>query len=241
MHTLLTLIITFSFLGLIIGLIMPSWVRMPSRKRAGMIFGGVWLVSFILFGITIPKGQQSSTNAVTSPAPLIITNSGVATSSNQAPVAAAVTTPAPTSSPNESNPFNDPKQNSALFIAAFPRVVVDFDAAGTDMQNAGKDLTNRDYQSAITDIQNVQYDLQNAQTQLNDAVYGPMTVDVNRINALATEAITSGLKGSSIAIADMKNADYSGVQSNALPYFATMENDYTKVQQLIAGWEVKNQ
>ena len=37
-----------SFLALIVGLIKPSWLRMPSRKRVGMVFGGATLYYFAL-------------------------------------------------------------------------------------------------------------------------------------------------------------------------------------------------
>ena len=61
MHGLFTFLTTITFLALIVGLIMPSWVKMPSRKRAGLVFGGAWIICFILFGITTP--QTPSTTA----------------------------------------------------------------------------------------------------------------------------------------------------------------------------------
>lgn len=82
MHTFLAFIVTIAFFALIIGLIKPSLVRMPSRKRVGMIYGGAWFLCFILFGITTPAANApavtqnsviqttaASTSSVTNPVP----------------------------------------------------------------------------------------------------------------------------------------------------------------------------
>jgi hypothetical protein len=69
MNAFFSFLTTIAFLALIVGLIKPSWVRMPSRKRVGMIYGGAWLVFFILFGITSRRANttpgQSTTPSTT--------------------------------------------------------------------------------------------------------------------------------------------------------------------------------
>jgi hypothetical protein len=67
MNGLFTFLTTIAFIALIVGLIKPSLVKMPSRKRVGMIYGGAWFVCFILFGITsgtakTTTGQSASPN-----------------------------------------------------------------------------------------------------------------------------------------------------------------------------------
>lgn len=52
MNDLATVLILLSLVGLIVGAVKPSVVRMASRKKALMIFGGALVFSFIMFGVT---------------------------------------------------------------------------------------------------------------------------------------------------------------------------------------------
>jgi hypothetical protein len=71
MSTLFVVLLLVSFLGLVIGLIKPSWIKMPSRKRVGIIFGGAIVVFFVLVGITSPAAPAGSS---TTPNPAQTTN-----------------------------------------------------------------------------------------------------------------------------------------------------------------------
>jgi hypothetical protein len=74
MNTLFAFLALLSLAGLVVGLAKPQWVRMPSRKRVGLIFGGATILFFILFSFTSPSAPnvppagtsaQSSTTATT--------------------------------------------------------------------------------------------------------------------------------------------------------------------------------
>jgi hypothetical protein len=54
MSSLFIVLFLLSVAGLIIGLIKPAWLRMPSRKRAALATGGAAVLFFVLFGITAP-------------------------------------------------------------------------------------------------------------------------------------------------------------------------------------------
>jgi hypothetical protein len=68
MNNLFTLLLLLSLLGLIIGLVKPSIIKLDSRKKVLYIFGGSTILCFILFGVTsnsIPTPTQTtSTTAV---------------------------------------------------------------------------------------------------------------------------------------------------------------------------------
>ena len=85
MNGLFTFLTTIAFLALIVGLIKPSWVRMPSRKRVGMIYGGAWLVFFILFGIT-SSPAKTATGQSTSPSAAAQTSNTTAPSQPASPL-----------------------------------------------------------------------------------------------------------------------------------------------------------
>lgn len=225
MNILFAFIVTLSIIGFIVGLIKPSWVRMPSRKRASIIFGSVWLVSFILFSITAPKDSSKATP----------TTVAVATTTQASPSSSDQT-------PSGSSPTS-PKDNDVVYVQFFNRdIVVNFNDMGTDIQRVGADLNKNDYLSAIRDMQDVQTWLQVIQTKFQDLQdFRPLTADVERINTLTSSAITSGLKGASNALADMKNANYDAIDTNAMPYLTTMANDYNKAKQLLAAWQAQNQ
>lgn len=59
MDSLFLVLFLISLVGLVIGLIKPAWLRMPSRKRASLIAGGSTLFFFVLFGITAPPAPKN--------------------------------------------------------------------------------------------------------------------------------------------------------------------------------------
>lgn len=52
MNSLFLVLLLLSFVGIIVGLIKPSVVKMKSRKQSLLVFGGSTVLFFILFGIT---------------------------------------------------------------------------------------------------------------------------------------------------------------------------------------------
>jgi len=62
MNSLFLVLLLLSFVGIIIGLIKPSVVKMKSRKQSLLVFGGSTVLFFILFGITAdPAPVKTST------------------------------------------------------------------------------------------------------------------------------------------------------------------------------------
>lgn len=59
MNTLFILIFLLSIPLLIVGLIKPSIFKLQSRKSAGLAFGGLFIVSFILFGVTSTPAEEA--------------------------------------------------------------------------------------------------------------------------------------------------------------------------------------
>lgn len=60
MNSLFLVLLLLSFVGIIIGLIKPSVVKMKSRKQSLLVFGGSTLLFFILFGITADPVPSTS-------------------------------------------------------------------------------------------------------------------------------------------------------------------------------------
>lgn len=54
MNNLFTFLTLFSIIGLIVGLIKPSWVKMKTRKQTFEVFGCLTILFFVLFGVTSP-------------------------------------------------------------------------------------------------------------------------------------------------------------------------------------------
>ncbi len=240
MDYLFLFLLVLSLAGLVAGLMKPSLVRQPTRVRASLIFGVATVVFFILIGVTVPSTPQQSTVMITA-APERVASSTVTSDSKASVAASSTATSAQTDSPS-CTPFCDMQQNDTLYISFFnSRVAPEFQFVGSDLQSAGSAMQNYDFSDAISDMQNVQSDLQDAQTELNDAVYGPMTPDMVRINTLLNDAFANGLKGASVAITDLENADNAGVNSVAIPDFNVMDNDYLQAKELMAGWQAKNQ
>ncbi len=61
MNTLFVLLLLVAVVGLVVGLAKPSLVKQESRKKAGLIFGGVTIALFILVGITSPSKPEQQT------------------------------------------------------------------------------------------------------------------------------------------------------------------------------------
>lgn len=58
------ILVLASIVGLCVGLIKPSRVKMKSRKQVSWIFGGGILIFFLLIGITAPSNESPTTSAV---------------------------------------------------------------------------------------------------------------------------------------------------------------------------------
>lgn len=89
MNGLFALLTTIAFIALIVGLIKPSWIKMPSRKRASMIFGGAWVVFFVLFGITSAPASTTDNQPASQNAPSPATQDATAATSSVSPQAQA--------------------------------------------------------------------------------------------------------------------------------------------------------
>lgn len=67
MTGLFSFLLLASLFALAIGLIKPSWIRLPSRKNVGLLWGVSSLVFFILIGITAPPVSQEEKKKETTP------------------------------------------------------------------------------------------------------------------------------------------------------------------------------
>ena len=65
MNDLFLAFLLFSLAGLVIGLIRPQLVRMPSRKMATQVFTGATVFFFILFGVTMPSQPAAVADTAT--------------------------------------------------------------------------------------------------------------------------------------------------------------------------------
>ena len=95
MSTLFAFILLISMGALVVGLVRPSLVRLASRKRVALVFGGAILVSGFIVGATTPNLPKASTPAQTATE----TSKPAATTSPAktapAPVKTATAAPAP--------------------------------------------------------------------------------------------------------------------------------------------------
>ncbi len=64
MNSLFLVLLLLSFVGIIVGLIKPSVVKMKSRKQSLLVFGGSTVLFFLLFGVTADPAP------VTTPTPV---------------------------------------------------------------------------------------------------------------------------------------------------------------------------
>jgi phosphatidylserine/phosphatidylglycerophosphate/cardiolipin synthase-like enzyme len=67
MNNLFLILFLLSPVGLVIGLIKPSTLKLKSRKDVSLIFGGAMVIFFMLFGITASPNSGSSPVAVDEP------------------------------------------------------------------------------------------------------------------------------------------------------------------------------
>ncbi|MHB8913444.1 MAG: Ltp family lipoprotein [Minisyncoccota bacterium] len=77
MYNLFVALFLLSLVGLVIGLVRPEWIMMPSRKLAGRAFGAATAILFILVAVTTPSVQSTPTTAAQA-----ITTSQAANTSN---------------------------------------------------------------------------------------------------------------------------------------------------------------
>lgn len=91
-------------------------------------------------------------------------------------------------------------------------------------------------------MRTLQSDLQHAQSDPQSAdSLGPFSPQITKIDDSMNTAVASGIKGANAALADMQNANYAAISSNAIPLFAEMNNAFNEAQQLAAVWKVNNQ
>ncbi|HTR18741.1 MAG TPA: Ltp family lipoprotein [Candidatus Paceibacterota bacterium] len=122
-------LLLLSLAGLVVGLIRPQWLRMPSRKMAAGVFAVAALLFFILFGVTTPQQPAMVADTATTTPEVVNTSNTPAkpdtgantgkqaqaapapvTAQTQKPVAPApATNPAPTPA---STPAPTPTMNS---------------------------------------------------------------------------------------------------------------------------------
>lgn len=154
METFFGLISSLSFIALIVGLIKPSLVKMSSRKRAGMIFGGAWIVLSIIFGTTIPS-TPSSAPTTNPPAPQAIGNAiqQSASSSGGAQIAATPRLSQPTaqtSSPSLAKANSVTTTGSCVIDGAYPDPRCTPGAAFSDVTAA--EVCTSGYSSSVRDV-----------------------------------------------------------------------------------------
>ena len=88
MNNLFLLLFVVSLVGLVLGLIKPSYTRLKSRREVGFLFGGAIIIFFILVGVASPSTPANNSTAENSA-------SQVADTSTTSPLA-STTTSAPT-------------------------------------------------------------------------------------------------------------------------------------------------
>lgn len=93
MSNLFLVLLLVSLVALIVGLIKPSLLKQPSRARAGLIFGGAFVLFFVLFGITSPK-SSTPVSAVSATNEQPASSTPVVASTQPTPTAPATAAPA---------------------------------------------------------------------------------------------------------------------------------------------------
>ena len=110
MSDIFLLLFFISTLALVIGLAKPSLLKLESRKKAGLIFGGSMIAFFILFGIT----SSSPATIPTAPVPQAVTASTIVTD------AAAVTAPAKSETQKATVPSVAPAAKPSVVVQSAP-------------------------------------------------------------------------------------------------------------------------
>ena len=62
MYDIFGTLLSLSLLGLVIGLIRPTWLRFPSRLHVAATFSTAAIACFFLFGLTSPAKPETSTS-----------------------------------------------------------------------------------------------------------------------------------------------------------------------------------
>lgn len=102
MNNLFLFLLLVSLIGLVVGLIKPSTVKMKSRKSTALYFGGAIVVFFVLFGVTSstpqvrPTAQTPDVAAQQAPNP-------IPAATPQQPAQTTTAVPAPVALPSEEN------------------------------------------------------------------------------------------------------------------------------------------
>jgi hypothetical protein len=93
MDTLFAILILFSIIGLIVGLIKPTWLKLKSRKQSLLILGGSTILFFILFGITSPDIEPVEEKTAVQNSQPATTSQTVASAQAETKLTAPVTPP----------------------------------------------------------------------------------------------------------------------------------------------------
>lgn len=94
MNNLFMVLLLLSIVGLCVGLVKPPLFKMKSRKQASLIFGGCFVLFFILFGVTAPSSQTPTSTPVATQAPA--TSASVPTVASATPAVQTAPQPVPT-------------------------------------------------------------------------------------------------------------------------------------------------
>ena len=105
MSNLFALLFVASLIALAVSLIKPSWLRLPSRKMAGTVFGIATVVTLAGYSITVPPKA---------PAPIQV--------ATQTSAPAATTTPVSVPAPTTSKQVAATDSCTPAVLAAFPKV-----------------------------------------------------------------------------------------------------------------------
>lgn len=100
------LLFLVSLVGLVIGIIKPSAIKLKSRKSASLTFGGAIVISFILFGITSPASREQPT---VSPSSAIIPPAAEQSTTTKQP-SKPTPTPVTQSAPQLVQPLSSPQK-----------------------------------------------------------------------------------------------------------------------------------
>ncbi len=122
MSSIFVLLLLLSVIALVVGLVRPSLVRLASRKRVGLVFGGLILGSGIVIGVISPAPTKSAVSESSAAA-------ATTTAATPAPVAAPVTGKV-ASAPAVSTP--SPTSCAQAILISFPKVTAAYTKAYDD-------------------------------------------------------------------------------------------------------------
>ena len=121
MNNLFLFLFLLSIVGLVVGLIKPSYTKLKSRREVSFLFGGAIIVFFILVGVT-GQSTPTSTPPANVPAPQVISNTTSPSTPTTTPVAQIP--PAPTNNtPTPSKTTSAGNKNSATVNQTAPAPV----------------------------------------------------------------------------------------------------------------------